>query len=354
MARPVQPGSAAPSRYLLYVEYLGSNLCGWQRQRGPVPTVAGMIEEALKKFSGQDIEVVGSSRTDAGVHATGNSCHIDILRVGTKPKNRGQTLEPHSPATVRRALNHFLVRVSALNKRPKIPTSELCPQVAIVAVKAVPQTFHARYSATGRTYCYRMVAYPPVGEGFSAEAPFSGAPGSSFELGRAWRVDGPLDAARMGEAAAHFEGEHDFTSFRGKGCQAQGPVREIFSCKVEEEPPLGARTTCAAAAPWARPALDGAAPQELVVRIHGNGFLYHQVRLMVGLLKEVGSGRVSPGEVKRILDARSAAELHKVVPDLAPACGLYLTKVHYAEAGPGGRETTEGDWAGSGWDGWPP
>lgn len=184
-------------RYLLTVEYVGTEFSGWQKQKSH-RTVQGALEEALRKFVGQPVPVTGSSRTDSGVHATGSTCHVDIMR--TSKRKPGQTMVPHPPEVVKRAVNHFL-QVDGDRG-----------DVAVVDVTCVPPGFHARHQACERTYHYRLTAGK---EAFP----------SIFERNRAWHVHHDLDIRKIQEACGILVGRHDFSSFRGAGCQGGSPCR---------------------------------------------------------------------------------------------------------------------------------
>jgi tRNA pseudouridine38-40 synthase len=175
-------------RYKLTIEYDGGPFRGWQRQSGG-DSVQQALEEAVRKFCGEDVQVVGAGRTDAGVHATGQVAHLDLARTVT-------------PETLRNALNHHL--------RPR--------PIAVLEAALVPDGFHARFSATARQYVYRIV---------NRRAPLT------LEAGRAWQVPTPLDAEVMHEAAQRLIGRHDFTSFRSALCQAKSPVKTLDRLAVK-------------------------------------------------------------------------------------------------------------------------
>ncbi|GBG79799.1 hypothetical protein CBR_g30061 [Chara braunii] len=193
-------------RYLLTVEYIGSSFLGWQKQRTG-RTVQGVLEEAFEKFVSQPVIISGSSRTDTGVHALGNTAHVEFER--TSKRHPGEVLPPHDPTVVKRAVNHFLGQ-----SRPQ--------DVALVDVQCVPSTFHSRFAARERVYCYRMTS--------------SSEPLSIFEQERTWHVPAPLDLQAMKEACALLEGHHDFSSFRASGCQANSPLRTLDELTVAEIP----------------------------------------------------------------------------------------------------------------------
>ena len=169
-------------RYKLILEYDGGPFRGWQRQSEGA-SVQSALEAAVHGFCGEEVQVVGAGRTDAGVHATGQVAHLDLGR-------------EVSPETLRNALNHHL--------RPH----------PVVVLEAAPAgaDFHARFSATARHYLYRIV---------NRRAPLA------VEAHRAWHVPAHLDAEIMHEAAQRLVGRHDFTSFRSALCQARSPVKTL-------------------------------------------------------------------------------------------------------------------------------
>ena len=170
------------SRYKLTLEYDGGQFRGWQRQSEGA-SVQQALEDAVRSFCGENVQVVGAGRTDAGVHATGQVAHLDLARAVT-------------PETLRNALNYHL--------RPH--------PVVVRQAAVAPADFHARFSARMRHYLYRIV---------NRRAPLS------LEAHRAWHVPAPLDAEVMHEAAQHLVGRHDFTSFRSALCQAKSPVKTL-------------------------------------------------------------------------------------------------------------------------------
>jgi tRNA pseudouridine38-40 synthase len=244
------------SRYRLTIEYDGAGYVGWQRQDNG-PSIQQAIEDAVFAFCGERVALAGAGRTDAGVHALGQVAHLDLARE-TKPE------------TLRDAVNFHL--------KPQ--------PIAILAAAPAADDFHARFSATGRRYLYRIV---------NRRAPLA------IERGRAWWVPGALDAAAMAAAAERLVGRHDFTSFRSSICQAASPLKTLDRLAVER---------------------DGA---EIRIHAAARSFLHHQVRNMVGTLKLVGEGRWSAADVA----ARLAARNRKAAGPTAPPEGLYLAEVSY-------------------------
>ncbi|ARJ66667.1 tRNA pseudouridine(38,39,40) synthase TruA [Magnetospirillum sp. ME-1] len=243
-------------RYRLLVEYDGTPFNGWQRQDKGM-SVQGVLEAAAAKLCGEPCTLHAAGRTDAGVHATGQVAHVDLPR-------------DYPADTVRDAMNYHM--------KPK--------PVAVVAAEAVSEDFHARFSAVGRAYLYRIV---------NRRAPLA------LEQHRAWWVPVPLDAEAMAEGARRLLGHHDFTTFRASECQAKSPMKTLDVLDVTRH------------------------GDEIRIVAEARSFLHHQVRNMVGTLKLVGEGKWSPDDMTRALDARDRT---KGGPT-APAAGLVLTGVSY-------------------------
>lgn len=173
----------------LVLAYDGTNYQGWQIQPNG-PTVQGAVEEALQAITQEPVRVVGSGRTDAGVHALEQVAHF----------HTGSRLDA---ATLLRGLNGLLpldIRVSE--------------------VADVPLSFHARYSAKSKTYRYLLWNSPVL---------------SPFYRQYAWHVARELDVGAMQEAAAAVVGTHDFSAFRASSCTARHGVRTVFSCAVSRD-----------------------------------------------------------------------------------------------------------------------
>lgn len=245
-------------RYKLTLEYDGTNTLGWQRQLDG-PSVQEYLENVLELLSGKHSEVAAAGRTDAGVHALGQVAHIDFET----------SMEPWK---IREAFNANLRQMEA--------------PVAVLDVEAVSDDFHARFSAKGRGYIYRIL---------NRRAP------SILRNNRVWWVPVPLNIEQMQKGAQYLLGHHDFTSFRASACQAKSPIKTLDKFDIEKQ------------------------GDEIICTVEAKSFLHHQVRNMVGTLKMVGEGKLPPEDIKTILEAkdRSAAGA------TAPACGLYLNKVVY-------------------------
>jgi tRNA pseudouridine38-40 synthase len=250
-------------RFALQIEYHGGPFAGWQRQAGGLPSVQAAVERALGRLEPGPHTIAAAGRTDAGVHATAQVAHVDLAR-------------DWDPFRLSEALNAHL--------RPD--------PVAITACVRVADDFHARFSATGRRYQFRLVA---------RRAPVT------HDRGLVWQVLNPLDAAAMREAAAHLVGNHDFTTFRSTLCQAKSPVKTLDLIEIAEQPYPGG--------------------VEYRFHLAARSFLHNQVRSIVGTLERVGAGSWSAEDVRSALLARDRAACGPV----APPEGLYLVGVSYPD-----------------------
>ncbi|XP_051132608.1 uncharacterized protein LOC127252468 isoform X2 [Andrographis paniculata] len=305
-------------RYLVAVEYIGTRFSGAQKQPN-CRTVVGVLE-AFRKFIGQPVSIFCSSRTDAGVHALSNVCHVDAQRISKRKPD--EVLPPHEPSVVKRAVNHFLQKNDG--------------DIMVVDVRCVPADFHARYKAQERTYFYRLLS--------------GSEPLSAFEKDRAWHIPEELDVLSMRKACRLLVGRHDFSSFRAAACQAKSPIRTLEELTVTEVasspyfPTIMERTHYDGNMEGTFPSSEVDTPDSMlktqnygqefgvrrrhhcvVVTARARSFLYHQVRLLVGVLKAVGTGNISVSDVERILEAKDVA----AASPMAPACGLYLGHVKY-------------------------
>ena len=247
--------------FKLVLSYDGSEFAGWQVQPDAV-TIQGTLASAIGRVTGEKVLPQGSGRTDAGVHA--------LAQVASFASD-----SPIPAANLLKALNDVL------------PGS-----IRVLAAMEVPAEFHARHSARGKTYRYRMYRReicPP------------------FLARYVWHYPFPLDETAMRDAAGAVVGEHDFTSFaavdpeRGREEEGVSNVRRIF------------------ASGWERQG------DELVYIVRGNGFLHHMVRNLVGTFVLVGKGTLQVEDVKKILEAKNRSTAGAT----APASGLYLVEVEY-------------------------
>ena len=250
------------TRYSFLIEYDGGPYKGWQRQ-DDMPSVQGALEAALEKLGEPKRLVQGAGRTDAGVHALGQVAHVNLDR-------------PWKPFRLMEAMNAHLRQSGET--------------VAILDCDTCSDEFHARFSATGRRYVYRII---------SRRAPLT------VERHRAWNVKIPLDVEAMGVAAKILLGGHDFTTFRSTECQAKSPVKTLNTLDIAVRDLHGVEI--------------------IEITTTARSYLHNQVRSFAGCLKAVGEGRWSADDLATALEARDRTACAPV----APAHGLYLVSVRY-------------------------
>lgn len=242
-------------RIAMGVQYNGANYFGWQSQPD-LPTVQQAVEAALSRVADQPITIICAGRTDRGVHGLGQVVHFDT--------------------DVHREI-HAWHRGGNAN---------LPPDVAINWVKVVPDDFHARFSARSREYRYLLYNHesrPATMHGFVK-----------------WESR-PLNLERMQAAGQYLLGKHDFSSFRGSGCQAKTAIRTVHSLEVKQHGLI-----------WS-------------IDVKANAFLLHMVRNIVGSLLRVGVGLESAEWMRDVLAAKDRREAGMtIIPE-----GLSLTKVNY-------------------------
>lgn len=245
------------TRYALGVEYNGASFSGWQRQLSPaLPTVQGVLEDALAFIANAPVAISCAGRTDAGVHGSGQVVHFD------------------SPA-----VRNEKAWVMGTNTR-------LPAEVRVQWAREVPQDFHARHSALSRRYRYVI---------------YGGKVKPAVLIGQLTHIPETLDVELMHAAAQSLVGEHDFTSFRAAGCQANTPMREVRFVDIRRQ------------------------GRFVVVEIEANAFLQHMVRNIVGSLLQVAMGRQPLQWVAEVLAARD----RNVAGVTARPDGLYLVGVEY-------------------------
>jgi tRNA pseudouridine38-40 synthase len=245
-------------RFAIGLEYDGSGFLGWQIQRQE-PTVQGCLEQALASVANHPARVTCSGRTDTGVHALCQVAHFDT-----------DALRPE--------------RSWILGLNSNLPAG-----ISVLWIRAVDETFHARFSAYARSYRYVILNrwIRPA-----------------LDANRMSWCRTPLDADKMNEAAQVLLGEHDFTSFRARACQARHAVREIHEVSVRRQ------------------------GEVVSLDVTANGFLYHMVRNIAGSLIKVGSGGKDTAWVKDVLDKKDRT---KAAPT-APPDGLYFLGARYPDS----------------------
>ena len=245
----------------LTVAYDGTEYHGFQRQNNAV-SVQSKLEAALSEVFGDKADLTAAGRTDAGVHAAGQA--VNFFTDGKIPL-----------AKIPRAVNAFL---------PK--------DIAVLNAKEVGKDFSALHDAKSKVYVYTLYRAPVY---------------NPLICRYAWHVERPLDAKAMKDALLLLRGEHDFSSFKAASKTAIGTVRTLYDLDLRQSPSADGRG------------------ETLTVTFHGNGFLYHMVRNIMGSLVYVGCGRFTPNDFAALLAAKDRT---KGAPT-APAAGLCLKEVRY-------------------------
>ena len=243
-------------RLKLIIAYDGAPFAGWQSQSHG-NTIQDHLEHAFRRIEGRPAHVHGAGRTDAGVHAFAQCGHVDVDKALT-------------PARWIEALNALLP-----------------PTIRVMRCRYVSNDFHARISAKGKIYRYRIWSAPVL---------------PPFEDRRAWHIARPLDLNVLKSAAKHFAGTRDFAGFAAnRGKKEESTIRTIHSVRVRQKGPC------------------------VTVEFDGNGFLYKMVRLMVGSLVQCALGKMKIDDVVARLDSGKT-----ISPRFAaPAEGLFLVRVRY-------------------------
>ncbi len=240
---------------LLKLAFDGTDYHGFQVQNGQ-RTVCGVFQQVLWKLLGSSADIKGCSRTDRGVHATGF------------------------------CLSFKTEKAFDLRKLPLALNSSLPEDIRVLKAMQVPEDFHARYSALGKEYVYRIL---------------NSHVDSPFERKYYYRVSEPLSRENMDIRAEYFMGAHDFSSFMASGSGITDRTRTVKYVSI---------------------ARDG---QLITFKIRADGFLYNMVRIMAGTLIEAGEEKIPPEEIKAIIEKRDRS----CAGFTAPANGLFLTKVFY-------------------------
>lgn len=242
--------------YLLCIEYDGSKYSGWQRQGNTGNTIESKISECLKLMcSCQEIEIHGSGRTDAGVHAKGQMANV---KLDTN----------YSTCEIKSYLNRYLPE-----------------DIRILSVEEVDYRFHARLSAVKKTYVYTID---------------NGDKANVFFRRYSWHINEKLDINKMQEVARFLVGKHDFRSFSDMKTK-KSSVRIIENINIIQNVDM------------------------INIEFTADGFLYHMVRKLTGALVEAGAGRITVGEIQKILEKKDK-QAFKI---MAPASGLCLKEVMY-------------------------
>lgn len=261
----------------MLLSYVGTKYCGWQKQFGSAAlgadSIGATIEARVEQITGEKTSVVGSGRTDSGVHALGQVAHFKLWK------------RDWEPAVLMNALN-----------------ATLPLDIRVLKVQRVPIDFHAQHHAGKKQYSYYFQqGTSPIPH----LVPFS------------WWIRKTLNLEAMREAAAHLVGEHDFKGFQAAGANPGPTVRKIFEAEVaREEIQFPAMTP-----------LSQNSPSLVRIRLVGSGFLRQMVRSISGTLLEVGENRRKPESVREILEKKE----RDLVGQTAPGRALWLERVWYKD-----------------------
>lgn len=248
----------------LTLQYDGTNYSGWQIQKD-AKTIQQIMEDAVSSVAGEHSKVMGAARTDAGVHA--------IAQVASF-----KTHSELTPDIFKKALN-----------------VNLPYDIKVIEASECSLDFHPRYDAKGKTYFYVIAkSYSVFLKNFS------------------WHIPYRLDCNLMRQAAEFLTGEHNFSCFRASGCSSKHPVRRISEIKIEEMPLIDFMT------------FNLPVPV-IKINITANAFLRHMARNIVGVLIEIGRGKILPSKMIEILESKD----RRASGPAAPARGLFLEKVIY-------------------------
>lgn len=242
------------SRFKLHIEYDGTRYSGWQKQQNSKTVQGKLIETAQKIFKGERIEIYGSGRTDAGVHALCQVAHLEVKTM-------------LAPEIIRMKLN-----------------DELPADINVVEVEKANPKFHARHDAKNRSYIYQISRRR-----------------TAFGKPFVWWIKDELNFEKMQKAAKLFTGMHDFKSFSDKDDEEKSTKVLIEDVQLKDEGDL------------------------ILIRVIGSHFLWKMVRRMVGVLAEIGRGKLSEKDLKYFLDHNSPTPAKYT----APPSGLFLEKVYY-------------------------
>jgi len=243
-------------RFKLYIEYEGTRYSGWQVQKN-VRTVQGkLLEVAEKIFKNQKVDIQGSGRTDAGVHALCQVAHLEVKSV-------------LAPEIIRMKFN-----------------DELPPDINILEVEKTSPKFHARHDAISRSYLYQISTRR-----------------TAFGKNYVWWIKDKLNFNKILSAANLFKGMHDFVSFTDEDQEEKSTKVLIKDVQIKENGEL------------------------ILVRIVGSHFLWKMVRRMIGVLVEIGRGKLSEHDLKQFLRSKSTEPARFT----APPSGLFLEQVIYLE-----------------------
>lgn len=244
--------------YLVKISYIGKNYCGWQVQKNGT-SVCAVVQKAVETAIRHKTDIVGCGRTDACVNAYGYCFNFKTDEKLNESK--------------------FLISLNAL----------LPEDISAISVKEVPEDFHARYNAKGKSYIYKIWNKPYI---------------NPFLFGLCYNYSKPLDVEKMRKASEYLVGKQDFYPFMAAGSTVSDTVRTIYKFDITEDNGL------------------------ITVKVIGSGFLYKMVRSLVGFLFTVGKGDVIPEYAPEILESKDRSKIGFTMPPE----GLYFNEIYYSDA----------------------
>lgn len=230
------------TNYRIIIQYDGTRYKGWQVQNNTEDTIQGKLQNILSRLAGSTVDVIGSGRTDAGVHALGQVANFHM-----------ELKEPMEPEDIQNYINEYLPE-----------------DISVTRLEIVDDRFHARYSAREKTYRYRIHVSQAA---------------NVFERKYVYTyLDMPIDIELMREAAARMTGTQDYRAFCGNRHMKKSTVRTVSSIDISE-------------------IKEDGRIREIVIYYTGDGFLQNMIRIMTGTLIEVGTGRRSPESVSQAISS---------------------------------------------------
>lgn len=261
----------------LILQYDGSRYGGWQKQGNSQNTIQGKLESILERMTGETVSVQGSGRTDAGVHALGQTANV---RLDENCIKNNQNTE-------------FLNRLDIFQRGEKLPQAvmeylnQYLPEdIAVIGATEVPERFHSRLSAVSKTYLYRIETARKK---------------NVFERKYVYGLGEPLDIDVMRETGAFLVGTHDFRGFSSLKKTKKSTVRTLHNIEIEQKGSI------------------------VEISFTGDGFLYNMVRILTGTLLEAGLHRRTPQSAAEVLQSLERGQAGFT----APAEGLFLKSVQY-------------------------
>jgi tRNA pseudouridine38-40 synthase len=242
------------ARFKLYIEYEGTRYSGWQIQKNARTVQGKLLEAAEKIFKNEKLDIQGSGRTDAGVHALCQVAHLEVKAV-------------LAPEIIRIKMN-----------------DELPSDINILEVEKTHSPFHARHDALRRSYLYQISKRR-----------------TAFGKNYVWWIKDKLDFAIMQSASKLFIGMHNYVSFTDEDQEDKSTKVLVEDIQMKEDDEL------------------------ILIRVVGSHFLWKMVRRMVGVLVEIGRGRLSEQDLKQYLNSRS----NEPAKYTAPPSGLFLEQIIY-------------------------